>query len=114
MKNLVIALILGLTPLASAHPGSDHDHHHEQPAPITKAQAETRAQKLVAAKVEQGKLTKAWLTRSASKTYQKSFGHGPEWVVEFHDPKPEDEKKRVLYVYLTISGKTLGINFTGQ
>ena len=113
MKKFVVAIMLALAPMAAAHPGhGDHEHHH--PVAINETQAETKAQKLVVAKVEQGKLPKEWLKRKAAKSYKKSFGHGPEWVVEFHDPEPEDEKKKVLYVYMTESGKTLGINFTGQ
>lgn len=113
MKNLIIAMMLGLATVTAAHPGSG-DHHHHQPEAISESQAEARAEKVVASKVQQGKLTKAWLERPAAKVYKKSFQHGPEWVVEFHDPEPMDEKKKILYVYLTTGGRTLGVNFTGR
>lgn len=113
MKNLIIAILLSFSSLALAHPGSG-EHTHAQPEAITQAEAQARARKLVEAKVSQGKLTEKWLDRPPTKTYESSFGHGPEWVVEFHDPKATDKKKRVLYVYMTVSGKSLGVNFTGH
>ena len=111
MKRLLLLLILLALP-ALAHPGhGDHEHHHE---PITQAQAHTKAKTVVKNKVAQGKLPEKWLEISAAKSYQKSFGRGNEWVVEFHDKEAEEEKKKVLYVFLSLTGKVLGINFTGN
>lgn len=114
MRNLIFLLFITSAIPALSHPGAGHDHTHAQPAAISKSEAEVRAKKTVAAKVAQGKLTKKWLDKSAKKIYQKSFGHGPEWVVEFHDEAAAVVEQRILYVYVSISGKVLGINFTGQ
>ena len=113
MRSFVLVLFLGMSSVAMAHPGGG-DHHHVQAAAISESSARSKAATVVKSKVDQGRLPEKWLKVKASKSYKKSFGHGDEWVVEFHDPKASDESKRALYVFLGLTGKVLGINFTGQ
>lgn len=109
-----LMLALSLSQGVVAHPGGGAGHHHHEAAPITQAQAEAQAVVAIAKKVKQGKLADKWLSVSSSKTSQKSFGHGLEWVVEFVDPQPADLSKKTLYVFIGKTGKVLGVNFTGQ
>lgn len=110
----ILLLFLLLSSVAVAHPGAGHDHQHATPPAISQGEAQEKARTVVAKKVEMGKLGKTWLAVDPSKSYKKSFGHGPEWVVEFHDPKAADKSKDTVYVFLALTGKVLGINFTGQ
>lgn len=115
MRHLMICLLL-LFPLSSAlmaHPDAG-DHHHHEPAAIEASEAQDLAKKVVAKKVEEGKLAATWLKVPAAKPYQKSFGHGPEWVVEFNDPKAKEKGKETVFVFLSLGGKALGVNFTGR
>ena len=113
MRTLVLAFLLVLSPLALAHPGAG-DHHHEKPQKITQTEAKSKAKVAVQKKVRQGKLDKRWLAIPVERAYQKSFGHGLEWVVELKDSKAKDKKKQILYVFVGLTGKILGVNFTGQ
>ena len=116
MRSIIVTLSLCLSLLGPglAHPGAGPGHRHEKPVAISETKAEVRAVKFLQSKVEKGKLSESWLDKKPSKTYQKSFGYGPEWVVEFEDPKNVDVKKRTLYVFMSTTGKLLGVNFTGH
>ena len=110
----ILCIFVLLSSLALAHPDGGRDHTHAPEEPISKKQAQERASKVVAKKVKAGKLNKSWTAIEPTKIYQKDFGHGPEWVVEFHDPKVTDKAKDTVYVFIGLKGKVFGINFTGE
>lgn len=113
MRTLLVLLCLSFSQLALAHPGAG-DHKHQQKAVITQAEARSKATFVVKKKVAQGRLSQRWLGKSAANAYKKTFGHGPEWVIEFQDPKATNESRKTLYVFLGLDGKALGANFTGN
>lgn len=110
---LCLSFSLSVSQLAYAHPGSG-DHTHHQKASITQAEAQSKASAVVKKKVAQGKLSSRWLETTSSEAYKKSFGHGQEWVVEFHDPTATKKSRKTLYIFLGLNGKALGSNFTGN
>ena len=114
MRSLIFTIFLCLCTQGMAHPGAGSDHRHDQPTAISESKAEHCAMEFLEAKVKQGKLSDGWLQKKPAEAYQKSFGYGPEWVVEFHDPSAPESGKRTLYVFMSTSGKLLGVNFTGQ
>ena len=117
MKHLitvpVLALIFlfGQTALAGPGHGHSHDHHH---SPITNEQAAVKATKHVQKLVQNGKLNSSWSGVTSKSVEEKSYGHGPEWVIIFENKYIEDPKKQKLYVFYTINGKYLASNFTGH
>ena len=113
MRTLLVLLCLSFCQPALAHPGAG-EHTHHQGAAITQPEALSKATAVVKKKVAQGRLSERWLGKPAADAYKKTFGHGPEWVVEFHDPEATKESKKTLYVFLGLSGKALGSNFTGN
>lgn len=89
--------------------GGGHKH-----APIKKEQAKAVATKAVEDTIKKGKLEKTWSASKANEPTQKSFGHGPEWVVSFDNLKIKDKSKQKVFVFLSLGGEVLGINFTGK
>jgi len=100
---------------ALAGPGSGHSHGHEHhQGPITSEQAVNKATKHIQKLIEKGTLDASWSSVTSKTVEEKSYGHGPEWVVTFENKAIEDREKQTLYVFYTINGKYLASNFTGQ
>lgn len=98
-----------------------HYHAHQQMDKPTRmgmreAQAIESATQIVAELVKRGKLDKTWQEVKAEKTEQKILNPKGEfeWMVTFNNPKAQDNSKRVLYVFLSQSGKYRAANFTGN
>ena len=106
-----VMFLFGQTALAG--PGGGHTHGHES-GPITSEQVVKKATKHVQKLVKKGKVDASWSGVGVKSVEEKSYGHGPEWVVIFQNKSIEDPQKQTLYVFYTISGKYLASNFTGQ
>ncbi len=116
MKNISVYLLVLFvlsSPLVFAGPGSG-DHSHEPTAPISEGEALKTATGVVANNVKKGKLDQSWETVKPAKAIQKTFKKKPEWVVTFDNPKVENKDKQTLYVFLRLSGRYLGANFSGN
>lgn len=106
----VLALLLATPTVALAGPGHGHTHGPK----ISPAKAKTVAKAKVAALVKAKKIDATWTATKPNAPVQKTFGHGPEWVVSFDNPKAKDKKKARLYIFVSLDGKVLGANFTGK
>lgn len=114
MNRYLFPIILLFTTLVMAHPGAG-PHTHDKPKALSESEIQAVAKAVVEKKVQEGKLADYWSQAQAGETSQKDFGHGPEWVVHYPSPRnPAEEGKRVLYVFVGLHGKALGINFTGK
>jgi hypothetical protein len=110
---LVLMFLFGQTVFAGPGGGHSHDHGHHH-GPISSEQAVKKATKHVQKLVKTGKIDSSWSGVSSKSVEEKSYGHGPEWVVTFENKSIEDPEKQTLYVFYTINGKYLASNFTGQ
>jgi hypothetical protein len=110
---LVLMFLFGQAALAGPGGGHSHDHGHHH-GPISSEQAVKKATKHVQKLVKKGKIDSSWSGVSSKSVEEKSFGHGPEWVVTFENKSAKDPEKQTLYVFYTINGKYLASNFTGQ
>jgi hypothetical protein len=88
----LLALIFLFGQITLAGPGHDHDHHH---GPITSEQAVTKATKHVQKLVKNGKLDSSWSGVISKSVEEKSYGHGPEWVVTFENKSIESPESEV-------------------
>jgi len=115
MKKLSICLLI-LFSLSSplAYGGEGHDHGNEPVEPISESAAGEKAMAVVKSIIKNGKLPASWATLEPDKIGQKTYKKGPEWVVTFMNPEAEDKDKRTLYVFLSLAGKFLGANFSGN
>jgi len=111
--NKVLLLIFGLicftTSSIFAHGGS------HTPGPAIKAEkAKIIAAKAVKKLIATNKLDSAWKDIKANEPTQKSFSHGPEWVVTFNNPSSAKKEQQKLFVFVTLQGKVSGANFSGN
>jgi len=71
--------------------------------------------KIVVNKLAKGeKIDKTWLNIKAKSAIIRQYPHGTEWVVAFKNPKIKQQSHQILYIFLTISGKYVAANYTGQ
>ncbi len=112
---LLVSSLLFATP---AMAGADHDHgsggHSHAHGPVSGDVAAMKASNKVKSMVASGKLDKSWAGVKATGVSQKTFGHDPEWVVTFKNPKISDASKQTLYVFFTLDGMYIAANYTGN
>jgi len=116
MKTLATILVLSsLIFGAPVWAGSGHSHGPSYAQePVNQAVAEKNAGEVIASLVEREKVDKSWLTIKASSIDKKTINGKPEWVVTYNNEKITDIDKQKLYVFLTIAGKYIAVNFTGK
>jgi uncharacterized protein DUF6488 len=114
MKTLATTLVL--TSLIFGAPvmaATGHDHSHNQAA-VNQETAEKNADEVIASLVERDKIDKSWSTIKASSIEKKVFEGRPEWVVTFNNVKITSIDKQKIYVFLTIGGEYIAVNYTGE
>ena len=78
-------------------------------------QTAVKTAKIVVNKLAKGeKIDKTWLNIKAKSAILRQYPSGTEWVVAFKNPKIKKKSHQVLYIFLTISGKYVAANYTGQ
>ncbi|MFK5969658.1 MAG: DUF6488 family protein [Candidatus Marithrix sp.] len=90
-----------------------HGHSHAQ-APVNQQVAEKKADEIIASLVERKKVDKSWASIKASSVEKKMLNGHSEWVVIFNNEKITDIDKQKLYVFLTIGGEYIAVNYTGK
>jgi len=113
---LASLLIFGTAHLYAAPAGAGHSHggavHVHEEISQDKALDIATSMKNVLAK--KGTIAKSWTGISASQIEKKLFGKNEEWVVSFNNLELEDKTKQVLYVFVSLTGKVTGANYTGN
>lgn len=110
MRNLLIAVVFGLTALATtAFAGTGHSH-----GPVAKEAVSEMAVKKRDQLIKNGKLDKSWSDVAVATVEQKTFKKKPEWVITFRNDKVADEAKRTLYMFYALDGHYLASNFSGK
>lgn len=112
-KLIKIAIITILTfnlNLLYAHGG----HGKGVRVEVSKTDIKHNAIEEIKSLVKIKKIDKSWLNATLSKVEKKRFKYGLEWVVTFKNKKIKDIKKQTIYVFMSIFGKTTGVNYTGK
>lgn len=110
MRNLLVAVVLGLTTLSTtAFAGPGHSH-----APVAKEAVSEMAVKKRDQLIKSGKLDKSWSDAAVGTVEQKTFKKKPEWVITFRNDAVADETKRTLYMFYALDGHYLASNFSGD
>lgn len=95
--------------------GGNHDHGHSHShTPVNQETATIKATNIVAALVKREKLEKSWASVTASSVEKKVFKGNPEWVAVFVNGKISDSTKQKLYVFLTLGGDQIAVNYSGK
>ncbi|VAW77118.1 hypothetical protein MNBD_GAMMA12-250 [hydrothermal vent metagenome] len=117
--------ILVVTLSSSLYAGGDHKHgegghshgpgghSHAAPTVIDEKKAKIVAVDVVKKLVAKKKLKQDWLKIEVKATSKKKFKEKMEWVITLENTKAE-KSKQILYVFLSLTGKYLGANFTGN
>ena len=114
LKILLLGFTLGLfSIMAVAGGGHDHGHGHSH-SPVDQTTANATATKIIASFIKQKTLNKSWASTTVSSSEKKVFNDRQEWVVSFINEKVADDKKRKLYIFLTLSGDYIAANYTGK
>ena len=115
MRKTIIVVTLCTLSLAAApaFSGPGHEHAHPQES-ISAEVVKQEATKQVTDLVSKGKVDKSWSAIKPTKTYQKTFEKGSEWVVEFTNSAAPDKTKQTLYLFYTLDGHYMAANFTGK
>ena len=112
MRIFILCLLTVITlSISSAFAGGNHSHGPFEP--IKKEQALTFASDIVAAIAIKGELDASWAKVKPTEAINKNLP-GPKWVISFNNPKINDQEKQTLYVFLTLDGQYLGVNFSGS
>lgn len=122
-KSIAITLVVGLGFSSTAFaapglPGHRHLHSHEDvrahDQSIDEQHAIEMAHEVVTKLANLHKIDSSWISIDAKKAQQKQYKSGLEWVVTFNNPQIENRMKRNLYVFLTLNGKYIAANYTGN
>ncbi len=112
MQIIIYSLVLSLYSLAAtAGAGHDHGHSHE---PVSQSQAEKIATTSVSKLADKGKIDKSWKSVSATKSEKKNFDGSMEWVVIFNNKNISDPTQQTLYIFLTLGGEYIAVNYSGK
>jgi len=122
IKATVVAVVLSLTTLYAndGHNHTEHDNnahkhsHNSHQIGISN----TAVKKIAIAEVKRlalaKKIPKSWKSIPVSKIGKTHYGDTNDWVVGFDNPKIKDSTKQTLYIFVSIHGKIMGANYSGD
>lgn len=64
--------------------------------------------------ISKGKIDASWRDLKHEKIEQVEGKKGKEWLVTFKDVAAKDKTKETLFMYFTLAGNFLAVNFTGK
>ena len=122
IKATVITALLSLTTLYAAdeHNHSEHNHasHGHKHETLQKGINNSAVKKIAMKEVKRltlaKKIPKSWKSMPVSKIGKAHYGDTNDWVVGFDNPKIKDSTKQTLYIFVSIHGKIMGANYTGN
>jgi hypothetical protein len=114
LTSLLFGLILSLSAF-SVMAGSNHDHGHSHSnTPVSKEQVQKNATEIVAELSNTDKLDKSWVSIEASSVDKVTVQGNQEWKVVFVNKNIIDADKQTLYMFLTLGGDYIAVNYTGK
>jgi len=114
MKHLY-KILISLALFLSVNPVLAHSNHsHTEEEIISKEKAQELAKDSIESLVERKKIPESWSSIKINTLNKKYFKGKEEWIATFINNAIEDIKKTKLYVFITLHGKVLAINYTGQ
>lgn len=109
----ILALLFATSSIAFAgpgHPGHEHSHNHE----ISQTEAQQAGSTVLQKLIEKKKIDQSWTGASVVTTEKRKYANGEEWVVVFSNPQVDDDKRKNLYVFLSLHGDYVAANFSGK
>lgn len=104
---LIFLLLFTVNPLAVAAKKTN-----DKPVDMEHA---IKVASVVVNKLAEGeKIDKSWYNVKPKSAKTRQYPHGTEWVIAFKNLKVKNKSHQILYIFLTISGKYVAANYTGQ
>jgi hypothetical protein len=104
----VIVLLILLIPETRNHGYSDTE------LPVSQEIANANASKIIAQLVDDGQLDESWRLIPVTSARKIVFKGNREWEVIFANKKITDPAKQKIYVFLTLSGEHVAVNYSGN
>lgn len=116
MKNLIKATIIALllTSVSVYAHGHSHDGGHSHVEEASKSKIKSIAKDALQDLIKQKKIDKSWSDISIKDMEKKKFNGHNEWVVSFKNLKIDEISKQNVYIFMKLSGKITGANYTGK
>ncbi len=116
MKTIITLLAiftLGFGAPVMAGAGHDHGHSHAH-TPVNQETAQKNAGKVISSLVEREKIDKSWAQVKARSVEKKVVNGQTEWLTIFFNEKIANPEEQTLYVFLTIGGEYIAVNYSGK
>jgi len=82
--------------------------------PVNQARAVAIGKEIVR-RLAKGKFIAAsWEIPRVESAKKREYPHGIEWVIAFFNKREKDKSKQNLYIFLTLDGKYIAVNYTGH
>jgi len=111
--TILAILTLGFGVPVMAGSGHDHGHSHAH-EPVNEATAQQNAGKVISSLVQRKKIDESWATVKARSVEKKMVNGQPEWLIIFFNEKIANVEEQTLYVFLTIGGEYIAVNYSGK
>ncbi|MCK5726562.1 MAG: hypothetical protein KAH22_07040 [Thiotrichaceae bacterium] len=82
--------------------------------PVSQEVAEKNAKKAINLLIKEGKVDKSWASIKVNTVDKKVADDRSEWVITYINKAIPDTEKQTLYVFLTLSGQSIAVNYTGK
>ena len=119
-RMLIVALGFGLAlSVSSTTPalaGADGECHFHGTTPAPEATVMSCAQMHKERLIKKGTIEPSWsaIKHDSIKQIEGESGQKAAWQVTFKDSTATDKSKETLYMFFTLSGNFLAVNFTGS
>ncbi|MFK7826969.1 MAG: DUF6488 family protein [Oligoflexales bacterium] len=112
MKKILLTSIATIFFLIQSPVFAHSDHHHKKP--VSEEIAKNTGNANIRRLIKEKKLLTSWEQAEFLKIEKKKFGSKKEWVLTFINKKIEDKNKKILYIFLKLSGEFVAANYTGK
>lgn len=130
LTTAIALLSLSLSTSILACEGHGHDHNYENDdlnyelykqnysneyeyPDVDKSVIRTNANKIISSLVKSKKIHNSWGKINPKSIITTVFNGQNEWLVTYHNPKLPNVKEHKLFLFLTMKGKYIAINYTG-
>jgi len=114
----ICAVIVNLVLLLTAILVQASDHTEQAPnhsaALVDISTAQTNAKDIISNLINNNKLSHEWIEAKVISTEKKIFSGNTEWVIVFFNSKADNKDKQKIYVFLSLAGEYIAVNFTGM
>jgi len=108
-KPFVILLSISIITLSIT--ATAHDGRHSQV--LSKDDISQKAKKIVLMAIDKNKIDSSWSSIEVSEVKHITVNNSDEWKVKFTNNKMKEPKKN-LYLFFTMDGEFIAMNYTGK